>query len=691
MKLQSLLTILFLVLGDLVFAQNELLYDSIRSECSECSLSEFYERMAWGHRKIYPDSTLYYCDLAIQELKQKGDTNHLAILYNFKGVAYHYKGDNLSSYDFYYLAHKYAESHADTVQYGHSMNNLGRFFASQGDYSKAFDYCERALETFELLNDRDGIAYALKRLTEMYVNQGYPLLALKASKRALDIRLNYYEMVEQSYAHVDIARVYANLDSIDQAYYHFRLAIDKSREAGDVIGLTSAQIGISNLEIELNNYKTAVEIARQAKEAALESRNLDIQNRALVQYGIALYHDTQLDEALKQFNMVLANSALSNQLPIEKEAHFYLSNIYAFYGLGQQAYIHQKRFGEIDKQLSHAEARRAIDSLMFVVELERRDQENELLKANERANEALISAQRKQNIVLTIGVILLVVMAVVLFQVSRKRKLTNEQLIEKNKRIAEQQQKIFAQNEQITAQNAQLKGHNQQLADMNEEKDMLMNIVAHDLKSPVNRVLGISQLLNMTKLNDEQQSYVQMLQDVSNNNINFIRDLLDVTAFEGSERKLNLEEFDIKHLIVQRLDNYKDEVKSKNLALETVLPEEECLIATDKEYLSRIIDNLMSNAIKFSDRNKFVHITLKTDTESYQLSIKDEGPGFSEKDKESLYKKFAKLSAQPTAGENSSGLGLALVKNLVDKLDGEITLITKLGKGSEFVVSIPKK
>jgi signal transduction histidine kinase len=101
------------------------------------------------------------------------------------------------------------------------------------------------------------------------------------------------------------------------------------------------------------------------------------------------------------------------------------------------------------------------------------------------------------------------------------------------------------------------------------------------------------------------------------------------------------------------------------------------------------MDNLLSNAIKFSPKESLVAVTLGEEGGYFYISIKDQGPGFTEEDQRSLFQKFKKLSARPTAGESSNGLGLAIVKTLVDRLDGNIELKTQVRHGSEFFIRFP--
>jgi signal transduction histidine kinase len=113
------------------------------------------------------------------------------------------------------------------------------------------------------------------------------------------------------------------------------------------------------------------------------------------------------------------------------------------------------------------------------------------------------------------------------------------------------------------------------------------------------------------------------------------------------------------------------------------------MVYLDADYLGRIVDNLITNAIKFSNRNSTVEVAAGKSNGHIWISVKDQGQGFSEKDKMDLFQKFKKLSSQPTGGETSNGLGLAIVKTLVDRLKGSIELISEKGKGSEFIVRLP--
>ena len=396
---------------------------------------KYLDSMAWHSRKLYPDTTIHYCELAIEKLSNTADSNKIAKYYNFLGIAHHYKGDNLTSFEFYERARQYAAAHQDTIQLGHAMNNLGRFFSNQGDYSRAIDYGKQALEIFESLNDLDGIAYGLKRMSEMYVAQGYLPEAYEATQKSLAIRVKNFDKKSQANTHVDLALIYAAMDSLDQAFVQYDLARQKANEADDAASLVNIYMGLSALHIRTQNFEKAVVEAFNAKEKAQQFSNLDLINRSLLQYGKALFHNSKHKESADNFLLLLSNSQLSNQLELQQDAYYYLSEIYALQRNGMKAHAYLQKYMDISDQLNNSEARRAIDSLLYVVQLERQSQENQLLKANEEKNKALITAQKNQTYVLIAILIAVLIYAFSFWRVSKRRKQFNEELQEKNKGI----------------------------------------------------------------------------------------------------------------------------------------------------------------------------------------------------------------------------------------------------------------
>lgn len=231
---------------------------------------------------------------------------------------------------------------------------------------------------------------------------------------------------------------------------------------------------------------------------------------------------------------------------------------------------------------------------------------------------------------------------------------------------------------------------NVELEELNDQKEHVLNIVAHDLKSPLNKLKGFIQLIKMTDgLNEEQEQYMEMMTKIIEDGEFLIQDLLATHAFEQDGSHVHIEDIQLNEFITERLKEYEKQASDKQISLQLAIEDDQLLCKTDPALLGRIIDNLLSNAIKFSSRRTSVSIHIQKQNDYIQFAIKDQGPGISEEEQKMLFHKFQKLSPQPTAGESSTGLGLSIVKTLIEELKGYIEVKSTLKVGSEFIVNIP--
>jgi signal transduction histidine kinase len=378
---------------------------------------------------------------------------------------------------------------------------------------------------------------------------------------------------------------------------------------------------------------------------------------------------------------VYKSSESSGNLVFQRDAAQLLSRVYASLRDPGKAKDYENTYQLLQAKIEKEDLNREIERLEFQLMIEKTEKENELLKARQARDEALIAEQRFQNTLSLIVVAFGGVLIILTWVVSRKRKQVNQRLEDQNQHIRAQREEIVKQNEVLTRSN-----HDLDL--LNHEKDTLMNIVAHDLKSPINRIIGLAQILARENHPTPQQlELLRLIRECAQGGGDLITGLLDVHALnEGRElpkpTAILFDEF-----IKQKAQPFYAVAEAKGSRIVGTNRIEGRVIC-DPSYLGRIIDNLLSNAVKFSPRNAVITIDSEWKSGCIYLSVKDQGPGFSDQDKTHLYQKFRKLSAQPTAGESSHGLGLAIVKTLVERLNGTIELTTS-SQGSAFLVRIP--
>lgn len=287
-------------------------------------------------------------------------------------------------------------------------------------------------------------------------------------------------------------------------------------------------------------------------------------------------------------------------------------------------------------------------------------------------------------------------------------------LVSANQAIQQQVKFQHIQNTRIHEKNLQLEQQNKQLHLLNEEKSNLLGIVAHDLKNPLASIIFAAESTRHflraipPKEVDVEERFLR-IESAAERMHGIITNLLSVHTLETGQIKIVPEKFDIVSLVQGMVEDYTEPAAAKYIQLHFRV--DDCIhIHSDRSIIAEILDNLISNAIKYSPSGRNVYVSLLTEkgassmaASAYSLlngqrsfgeryfliAVSDEGPGMTEEDKSKLFTKFAKLSARPTAGESSTGLGLAIVKKFVELLRGSIWCESEYGVGTTFYVTLP--
>jgi len=231
----------------------------------------------------------------------------------------------------------------------------------------------------------------------------------------------------------------------------------------------------------------------------------------------------------------------------------------------------------------------------------------------------------------------------------------------------------------------------QRLKELNELKDKYLGIAAHDLRNPLSSIRGMSEMLiNMDLDKDTRKSFLESINRVSNQMLTLINDLLDVSVIESGGYEMNLTEGNLSELVDERAKIATVDARRKEITLSTDVQDiSNCMF--DTERFRQVIDNLLTNAIKFSPSATKIHISCREIGNTIEIAVSDQGPGIPPEEIDKLFGAFQTLSTRPTGGEKSTGLGLSIAKQIVDSHGGDIEVESKVGIGTTFVVRIPIK
>ena len=257
------------------------------------------------------------------------------------------------------------------------------------------------------------------------------------------------------------------------------------------------------------------------------------------------------------------------------------------------------------------------------------------------------------------------------------RKLMEEELRHSHKELQQKNEALVISNENLFY--------------MNREKSHFMDIASHDLQLPLVAISMLSETLLKNTIasgSQEEKQIFDMIHDASLEMKSLLANYLSLSLSETGRMELFIREIDINVLTNDIVNRYIPIAHKKNIQLH-FKNNKNFLLFTDRECCSQIIENLLSNAVKYTIPGKNVTISITGNQKEVKIIIADEGPGIRKEDRHLLFQRFQKLSSRPTGGELSTGLGLSIVKYLVEQLKGSITVESEFGKGSVFTVHLP--
>ncbi len=231
---------------------------------------------------------------------------------------------------------------------------------------------------------------------------------------------------------------------------------------------------------------------------------------------------------------------------------------------------------------------------------------------------------------------------------------------------------------------------NERLIALNAEKDTFMGICSHDLKNPLSGITGMAGLIVDDAEDPEQvRSHAADILQSSEYMSHLVHNLLDINAIEQGKFNLSPEPLDLNAAVAHVVDGYRRRASDKRIRLELAAPMEEVTVRADARVVRQVVDNLVSNAVKFTPPRGAVEVRVEQADGCAVLLVRDTGPGLSAEDQSRLFQKYARLSARTTGGESSTGLGLSIVKRLVEASGGAVVCRSELGRGSTFSVELP--
>ncbi|MCU0424100.1 MAG: ATP-binding protein [Candidatus Kapabacteria bacterium] len=287
------------------------------------------------------------------------------------------------------------------------------------------------------------------------------------------------------------------------------------------------------------------------------------------------------------------------------------------------------------------------------------------------------------------------------------------ELRQSNEEIQHHLEVLDKQSQEIESANTVLREKNLQLEALHQEKDEFLGIAAHDLRNPLASIKIAAELIRKARSVPSGEGIVteqlHKIEILAERMTGIVSNFLDLNALESGAMQVGRQEVALRPLVQEIIEEYRTKAAIKHITVIADFPEAApLLVLGDKQLIEEVLENLLSNAVKFSPHGKRVVVRIwdsgngkraENVVESsspvpypssvLRIEIQDEGAGISAEDMPLLFKKFTKLATRPTGGEHSTGLGLSIVKKMVEAMNGRVWCESELGKGATFIVELP--
>ncbi|CAH0995710.1 Adaptive-response sensory-kinase SasA [Emticicia aquatica] len=572
------------------------------------------------------DSMRFYANQIEKDSRAINYTLGICYGYRLRGLANELEGKFQEASKDYIYGLKISEEKKDLEAKLLMLSDLGSLKVSTKQYDKAKGYFSEALIIAQSLIPKPKP----KRLSSFYQNLGI---------------------------------CYRNLHQIDSALINYKKSLEIKKQIGDSAGIANLGINLSALLVNQKKYQEAktyldFNIAYHTKVNAVDDLWNDYLNLAGIYIPLKQYEKAKklIDNALIIAQKLKSKSKIADTY---RDYSTYYQEINDY----KNAYEYVQKYHSLENELLNTETNNAISELEEKYQSEKKTQENKLLNTE-------LQTQKQQKliwIILSLAIGLFGFTVAYSWWQNRKKNII------------------------LTQQNDFIQSQNKKLAELNQEKNHLISVVSHDLGSPFSTIkLWGSILFKNPNLDDDAKEATENINKMATYGQNMVKKILQIEKAETNEHTLNLTEIELVGFTNTILEGFKPALDGKEISINFEASKPQISVLSDTFYLNRILENVISNALKYSYRNSEVSISINEGKEDVCISVKDYGVGIDEEGKKNLFSKFSQISSKPTENEDSMGLGLHIVKRLVDELGGNITCESEVNKGSTFTVFLKK-
>ncbi|MBT1710402.1 tetratricopeptide repeat protein [Fulvivirgaceae bacterium PWU5] len=573
-------------------------------------------------------SALRYDNLALELDMIVKDSAGIAQEYNAIGNDYYDLGEYDDAYFYFTQSHRMASAARDTLRMLIALHNVGRVFKELGQFDQALDHLQLSKKLSETQNDREGIPYGLYEIGDVLLRKHEYDSALATLREALALVRTL---------HVDIIEPKV-LSTMATAY------------------------------LQQNDYKNALAFYDSAYALHQKTTNRYGMAEANLGRGIVLTKEGNFDQALEKFEASLSVARPLNARVLEIKAFNELSALWEQKGDFKKALYYYKQYKQLEDTLFSQETQGKLlrDQIRF--ETESRDTQIAALSQLQVMQHGELKKQEFVRNILVVVMALSAILLVTVYRSGQRRRKINTLLLQHQD---------------------DMEKRSEELERLNQVKDKFFSIISHDLRSPINALAGLLDLIDKGAIEPaEMHKHTQELKVRFNHTRTLLNNLLDWTLLQMDKLSLQAARINLRKIVDENIQLLIS-VQNKQINMINNVPTDAIGYA-DSNTINLVIRNLMMNAIKFTNDGGKVTIDAKPQPSEWLFSVKDNGVGMKPEVLNMLFDKTAPYTTRGTANEKGTGLGLILCKEFIEKNGGRIWVESEEGQGSTFFFTLPK-
>ena len=567
------------------------------------------------------------------------DSTEIGLSRNNIGNIYHEMGVYDEAY--FYLTRAYnvlkngEVTHEDSILMNIVLHNVGRVFKELGQYETALQHLELSQKRSAELGDREGYPYALDEIGDVLLRMGKYDSALIYLQRSLEetrrlIKEDPESIVIELEANtlIKIARVYMFLGERDKAMAYFDSTYKVHSVTNNQFGLAAVELGRGTLYLMAGDYT----------------------------------------EAEKYFYIALPIAKSINANTLEIRVYRQLATLWEMKGDYQKSLEYFKLYKATNDSIFSAEIHQKLLRGQIQLATESKDEQIEALTKLEEFRKSEIRKQELIRNILVVVVALTVILLFTVFRSGQRRKKINMLLMNHQQ---------------------EMKKRSVELEQLNQVKDKFFSIISHDLRSPINALAGILDLVDKGAIETHELPVaLKELRIRFNHTRTLLNNLLDWTLLQMDKMKLKPTRINLSILVDENIELVRS-MQSKNINFTNSISPDVFVFA-DNNTINLVFRNLISNALKFTNDGGTIEINAEEKDHEWVISVADNGVGMKPETQSMLFDKINPYSTRGTANEKGIGLGLILCKEFVEKNRGKIWVKSLEGQGSTFWFTLPK-